>query len=135
MKAMRAMKKKAVSKIAQGQVCKVGRLQGHQGQDQLWVDQERLDQEQAWQDCDEEAGGQWQEGLRQHQGLDSCCPESQGGFGRQRLRCSEEGNSSVQEGQGALPVSNTLEHTKASARGVGMSTPLERRCFGLYDVR
>merc|ERR1711924_299687 len=36
---------------------------------------------------------------------------------------------SLQEGQGALPM-NMHEHAKASAQGVGMSTPLERRCVG-----
>merc|ERR1711977_418701 len=90
--------------------------------------------EQDCEDCEQEAVGSWQEGLRQHQGLDCCRPEGQEGFGRQGLRRSEEGNSSLQEGQGALPVSSTHEHTKASAQGVGMSTPLERSCFGWYDV-
>merc|ERR1711918_213074 len=87
-----------------------------------------------WQDCEQEAVGKWQEGLRPHQGLDCCCPEGQEGFGRQGLRCNQEGNSSLQEGQGALPVSSTQKHTKASAQGVGMSTPLERSCFDLNDV-
>merc|ERR1711977_508625 len=109
-------------------------LPWHQSQDLHRLDQERLDQEQAWQDCDQEAGCQWQEGLRQHQGLDCCSPEGQEGIGRQGLRRSEEGNSSLQEGQGALPVSSIHEHTEASAQGVGMSTPLERSCLGWYGV-
>merc|ERR1712139_12671 len=88
----------------EGQACKVGGLPWHQGQDLLWIVQERLDQEQEWQNCEQEAVGTGQEGLRQHQGLDCCCPEGQEGFGRQGLRRSEEGNSSLQEGQGALPV-------------------------------
>merc|ERR1719454_205857 len=100
----------------------------------FWTDQDRLDEEQEWQDCEQEVVGSWQEGLRQHQGLDCCCPEGQEGFGRQGLRRSEEGNASLQEGQGALPVSSTRKHTKASAQGVGMSTPLERSCFDLNDV-
>merc|ERR1712124_111474 len=118
----------------EGQTCKVGGLPWHQGQDLLWTVQDRLDQEQEWQDCEQEDVGKGQEGLRPHQGLDCCCPEGQEGFGRQGLRRSEEGNSSLQEGQGALPVSSIHEHTKASAQGVGMSTPLERSCFDLNDV-
>merc|ERR1712118_395554 len=51
-------------------------------------------------------------GLRQHQGLDCCCPEGQEGFGHQGLRRSEEGNSSLQEGQGALPVSKLPTYMK-----------------------
>merc|ERR1711924_551004 len=90
----------------QGQSCQVCCFPWHQGEDNRWYDQIRSDQEQEWQDCEQEAVGQWQEGLRQHQGLDCCC----------------------QEGQGALPVSSTWKHTKASAQGVGMSTPLERSC-------
>merc|ERR1712139_291779 len=118
----------------EGQTCKVGGFQWHQGEDPHWLEEERLDQEQDWQDCEQEAVGKRQEGLRQHQGLDGCCPEGQEGFGRQGLRRGEEGNSSLQEGQGALPVSSTHEHTKASAQGVGMSTPLERSCFDWNDV-
>merc|ERR1719399_412952 len=122
----------------EGQDGKVSGLPWHQGQDRFWTVQDRLDEEQEWQDCKQEAVGSWQEGLRQHQGLDCCCPEGQEGFGRQGLRRSEEGNASLQEGQGALPVSSTRKHTKASAqgvgKGVGMSTPLERSCFDLNDV-
>merc|ERR1719201_679939 len=95
MKAMRAMKKKAVSKIAKGKIKGSG-LPWHQGQDRFWTCQDRFDEEQKWQDCEQEAVGSWQEGLRQHQGLDCCCPEGQEGFGRQGLRRSEEGNSSLQ---------------------------------------
>merc|ERR1712124_215226 len=76
----------------------------------------------------EETGGR-QEGFCPHQGLDYCCAEGQEGFGREGLRCNQEGFSSLQESQGALPVS-VHEHAKASAQGVGMSTPFERRCFG-----
>merc|ERR1712124_43550 len=93
----------------EGQTRKVGGLPWHQGQDLLWTVQDRLDQEQEWQDCEQEDVSKGQEGLRPHQGLDCCCPEGQ-------------------EGQGALPVSSTHKHTKASAQGVGMSTALERSC-------
>merc|ERR1719201_688461 len=118
----------------QGQSCQISCFPWHQGEDNRWYDQIGSDQEQEWQDCEQEAVGKWQEGFRPHQGLDCCCPEGQEGFGRQGLRRSEEGNSSLQEGQGALPVSSTREHTKASAQGVGMSTPLERSCFDWNDV-
>merc|ERR1711959_572048 len=60
-----------------------------------------------------------------HQGLDYCCPEGQEGFGPEGLRRNQEGLSSLQEGQGTLPV-NIREHAEAAAQGVGMSTPLER---------
>merc|ERR1712224_879097 len=66
-----------------------------------------------------------------HQGLDYCCPEGQEGFGPEGLRHNQEGLSSLQEGQGTLPV-NIREHAEAAAQGVGMSTPLERSCFGWY---
>merc|ERR1711924_536651 len=118
----------------EGQARKVGGLPWYQGQDVLWIVQDRLNQEQEWQGCEQEDVCTWQEGLCAHQGLDCCCPEGQEGFGREGLRRSEEGNSSLQEGQGALPVSSTRNHTKASAQGVGMSTPLERSCFDLNDV-
>merc|ERR1711981_689510 len=98
----------------EGQDGKVSGLPWHQGQDRFWTCQDRFDEEQEWQDCEQEAVGSWQEGLRQHQGLDCCCPEGQEGFGRQGLRRSEEGNASLQEGQGALPVSSTHEHTNPS---------------------
>merc|ERR1719201_3315896 len=66
-----------------------GSHEGHacyEGEGSRWYDQIRSDQEQDWQDCEQEAVGKWQEGLRQHQGLDCCCPEGQEGFGRQGLR-------------------------------------------------
>merc|ERR1712124_175410 len=101
----------------QGQNGEVSCLPWHQGQDLICRDQEER--------------GSWQKGLRQHQGLDYCRAEGQEGFGREGLRRSKEGISSLQESQGALPV-NIREHAEASAQGVGMSTPLERSCFGWY---
>merc|ERR1719399_2521454 len=74
----------------EGQDGKVSGLPWHQGQDRFWTVQDRLDEEQEWQDSEQEAVSSWQEG--------------QEGFGRQGLRRSEEGNASLQEGQGALPV-------------------------------
>merc|ERR550537_907380 len=51
------------------------------------------------------------------------------GIGSQGLCRNQEGLCSLQEGQGALPM-NMHEHAKASAQGVGMSTPFERSCVG-----
>merc|ERR1711907_520401 len=113
----------------QGQACEAGGFQRHQGEDYVWLEEERFDQKQERQDCEQEAICQWQEGLRQHQGLDSCGPEGQESFGCQGLHRCEEGKCSLQEGQGALSVS-IYEHLKATAQGVGMSTPFERRSFG-----
>merc|ERR1712118_435324 len=100
-----------------------------QGQDLRWFDFVRLDQELPWQDCEQEGIPTGQE-EQLHQGLDYCRPEGQEGFGPEGLCRNQEGLSSLQEGQGTLPVSIN-EHGKASARGVGMSTPLERRSFAL----
>merc|ERR1719158_2509199 len=59
-----------------------------------------------------------------------CCRhQGKEGIGSQGLCRNREGLFSLQEGQGALPM-NMHEHAKASAQGVGMSTPLERRCVG-----
>merc|ERR1712224_738117 len=110
------------------------RLPWHQRQDLHWLEKDRLDQEQARQSCEQEAGCQRQEGLCQHQGLDCCRPEGQESFGCQGLCRSKEGTSSLHQGQGALPVSNIHAHTESSAQGVGMSTPFECSCFGWYDV-
>merc|ERR1712118_100627 len=128
MKAMRAMKKKAVSKIGKGSC-----LPWHQGEDLHWLDQERLGPEQAWQGRDQEAARRWQEELRQHQGLDRRRPEGQEGSRRQGLHGSEEGHSSLQRGQGALSVS-IRKQTNASAQDVGMSTTFERHRLGCYLV-
>merc|ERR1719158_1954347 len=47
----------------EGQDGKVSGLPWHQGQDRFWTVQDRLDEEQEWQDCEQEAVGSWQEGL------------------------------------------------------------------------
>merc|ERR1711924_100328 len=114
----------------QGQSCQISCFPWHQGEDNRWYDQIRSDEEQEWQDCEQEAIGKWQEGLRPHQGLDCRCSEGQEGFGCEGLRCNQEGLSSLQEVQGTLPVSVHRRYAKASAQGVGMSTPFERRRFG-----
>merc|ERR1711985_223659 len=100
----------------QGQDGQGSRLPWQQGEDRRWHDQIRFDQEQVRQDREQEAIP-----LRQEEQL------------HQGLRCDQEGLRSLQEGQGTLPVS-MHRHAKASAQGVGMSTPLERRRLGQYDV-
>merc|ERR1712146_323255 len=89
---------------------------GHQGEDSHWLDQIRFDQEQVWQDCEQEAIRLGQE-EQLHQGLDYCSPEGQEGFGPQGLRCDQEGLSSLQKGQGILPVSTRRCQGFSSGRG------------------
>merc|ERR1719316_2116852 len=89
----------------QGQVGEVGGVQRQQGEDLHWLEEERPDQKQEWQGCEQEAIYKWQEELRQHQGLDRRCAEGPQGAWCQGLCRSQEGHSSLQEGQGALPVS------------------------------
>merc|ERR1711977_409999 len=108
----------------QGQNGKGIGLPWFQGQDRGWYDCRLLDQEQARQDREQEEVGVWQEeclDCRRHQGKE--------GIGSQGLCRNQEGLCSLQEGQGALPM-NMHEHAKASAQGVGMSTPFERRYVG-----
>merc|ERR1711869_186806 len=121
MKAMKAMKKKAVSKIAKSKNAKAVVFHGTKEKTLSGLTKADLIKNKK------KLGRQ--EGFCPHQGLDYCCAEGQEGFGREGLRCNQEGFSSLQESQGALPVS-VHEHAKASAQGVGMSTPFERRCFG-----
>merc|ERR1712182_33348 len=98
--------------------------EGHEGEDRERYDSCLLDQEQERQDREQEKVGVWQE-----ERLDCCCHQGKEGIGSQGLCRNQEGLRSLQEGQGALPM-NMHEHAKASAQGVGMSTPLERRCVG-----
>merc|ERR1712224_204573 len=102
MKAMKAMKKKTVSKIAKGRMAKVLVFRGTK---------------------EKTVGGMTAASL------DCCRHQGKEGIGSQGLCRNQEGLCSLQEGQGALPM-NMHEHAKASAQGVGMSTPLERRCVG-----
>merc|ERR1711904_642985 len=76
-----------------------------QGEDRRWLDQNRFGAEQAWKDREQEAPCTWQEGIRQHQGLDSSSPEGKEGTQREGFRCCQEGFSSLQEGQGVLQLS------------------------------
>merc|ERR1712139_529396 len=108
----------------QGQNGKSIGLSRFQGQDRGWYDCRLLDQEQAWQSREQEKVSVWQE-----EPLDCCRHQGKEGIGSQGLCRNQEGLCSLQEGQGALPM-NMHEHAKASAQGVGMSTPFERRCVG-----
>merc|ERR1719335_1209296 len=109
----------------QGQNGKGIGLPWFQGEDRGWYDCRLFDQEQERQDREQEKVSVWQEEC-----LDFRCDEGKEGIGPQGLRRNQEGLCSLQEGQGALSV-NIHEHASASAQGVGMSTPFERRCFGL----
>merc|ERR1711924_387113 len=123
MKAMGVMKKKTVSKIAKGRMAKVLVFRG--SKEKTWgYDSCLLDQEQERQDREQEEVGVWQE-----ERLDCCRHQVKEGIGSQGLCRNQEGLCSLQEGQGALPM-NMHEHAKASAQGVGMSTPFERSCVG-----
>merc|ERR1712118_151758 len=95
-----------------------------QGEDCRWLDRDFFDEEQVWQDREQE-----EVCLCQEEHLDCCHPEGPEGFGPEGLRRNQEGLRALQEGQGTLSVS-IHEHAEASAKGVGMSTPLERRRFG-----
>merc|ERR1712084_127378 len=54
------------------------------------------------QDREQEGICSWQEGLRSHQGLDHRSDSCEKGLGLDRLRRSEEGDSALQEGEGAV---------------------------------
>merc|ERR1719456_1688848 len=99
MKAMRAMKKKTVSKIAKGKNGKGNGLPWFQGKDRRWNDCFFPDQEQAWQDREQEEVRLWQE-----ESLDCRRDQGKEGIGSQGIRRNQEGLRSLQEGQGALPV-------------------------------
>merc|ERR1712224_893616 len=59
-----------------------------------------------------------------------CCPEGQEGFGRQGLRRSEEGNPSLQEGQGTLPVSMHMSIPRLQLRAWGCLRPWSAVALG-----
>merc|ERR1712224_60090 len=109
--------------MGEGQIRKVSCLPWHQGEDHLWLDQDRFVQEQTWQDREQGECSTWQEAIRQHQGLDCCRPEGQEGFGCQGLRRHQEGLSSLQEGQGALPVSMNKYLPRLQLRAWGCLRP------------
>merc|ERR1711924_434695 len=89
----------------QGQDGQVRGLPWIKGKDRRWLDQDRLGGEQAWKDREQEEPCTWQEDVRQHQGLDRSSPEGKEGTQREGLRRCQEGNSSLQEGQGVLRLS------------------------------
>merc|ERR1712097_149801 len=90
--------------MGKGQPCQIGRLPWNQGEDGRWLDPERLGEEQARKDCEQEGYGSWQEALCQHQGLDCRRPEGQEGTWCEGLRRCQEGHSSLQQGQGVLQL-------------------------------
>merc|ERR1712054_673253 len=85
-----------------GQVCG---FPGNQGKDPWWLDQVRFGAEQARKDCDQEASCSRQEGVCQHQGLDSSSPEGKEGTECEGLRRCQEGYSSLQQGQRVVQLS------------------------------
>merc|ERR1711907_554522 len=89
----------------QGQNGQVSGFPWIQGEDHRWLDCKRLGSEQAWKDCEQEELCEWQEAVRQHQGLDCSSPEGKEGTQREGLRRCQEGFSSLQEGQGVLQLS------------------------------
>merc|ERR1712146_493097 len=96
----------------QGEVRTVGCVPWQQGEDPRGPEEDRPDEEQDREDREQE--GQWQEGLRPHQGLDRGCAEGAQGAWRQRLPGGEEGLAALQEGQGALWPVNTAALERVS---------------------
>merc|ERR1712146_794676 len=99
-------------------------------QDPIRSEEERPYQEQAWQDREQE-----EEPEQQVQPMARSREEGPRGTEDQGLLCYQEGHAPLQEGQGAVcpvrkcislqqVVSSSIEHVTASARAVGMSTPL-----------
>merc|ERR1712124_238465 len=78
-----------------GPLCQVCRLPWIQGEDRRRFDQGRFGEEQEWKDCEQEGFGTWQEGLRQHQGLDYGRAKGQEGSWSEGLRRCQEGQSSL----------------------------------------
>merc|ERR1712182_153227 len=93
---MKAMKKKSVSKIAKG-VCKGHGAAWQQGEDRRWLDCQRLVQEQARQDCEQE-----EHGSGKQESMDAGCCEGTQGLEDHRLCCGQEGHASVRQGEGVF---------------------------------
>merc|ERR1711945_82431 len=107
MGAMKAMKKKSVSKDAKGVMAKAMVLR-KQGEDCWWLDCEGPHQEQVRQDCQQEEVCAWQEVP-----MDSGRREGTQGPEDHWLRCHQEGLPAVRQGKGVLqPVSATLSHLR-----------------------
>merc|ERR1711924_242648 len=128
MKAMKAMKKKAVSKIAKGKLAKLVVFNGTKEKTYTGLKKSDLTKSKSGKIVSKKQSANGKKAYAHIKGW-TVRPEGQEGLGCQGLRCSEEGNCSLQEGQGALPVS-ICKRLKATAQGVGMSTPFERRSFG-----
>merc|ERR1711924_344375 len=133
MKAMRAMKKKAVSKIAKGKMARSVVFRGTKAKTASGLAKTDLMKSESGKIVSKKQSAAGKKAYANIKGW-TVAVQKASRLWRQGLRRSEEGNASLQEGQGALPVSSTRKHTKASAQGVGMSTPLERSCFDLNDV-
>merc|ERR1712224_854728 len=69
-------------------------LQGPDGQDNIWLEKERLHQEQAWQGREQETAC-----LGSETTMDGRCDRSTEGVEHQGLCSGEEGHAIVQEGQ------------------------------------
>merc|ERR1712146_388179 len=123
MKAMKAMKKKAVSKIAKGRFAKVVVFRGSKAKTSGGLTSSDLIKNSRGKIVSKKHPNGPRRTTTSRAGLlpsrrpGRLWPE---GFCR-----NQEGLSSLREGQGTLPVSiQCHDHGKASARGVGMSTPL-----------
>merc|ERR1712130_832827 len=100
---MKAMKKKAVSKIAKGTMAKYAVFSGTKAKTSTGLTKSDLTQSKSGKiEQEEERPGQ--EGVCADQGLDSCCSEGKEGSGREGFRRCQ-GHPALQEGKGALPVS------------------------------
>merc|ERR1711904_340316 len=75
--------KEASEQDRKGQACQVLRLPWQQGEDRWWLEEDRLGEEQAWKDCEQEKCGGWQEGLQKRPGLDCSCRKGQEGTWRE----------------------------------------------------
>merc|ERR1712118_371034 len=86
--------------------CQASRLCWQDRQDQDWAESDRLQEEQGWPSREQE--GQRQSQVRSGP-LDCSSPEGSQSSERQGFRGCQEGHSTLQEGQGVLPVSNLRE--------------------------
>merc|ERR1719261_1955982 len=94
MKAMKAMKKKTVSKIARGPDGICHGAPRKQGQDRWWLDRKGLDQEQEWQDREQDG-----ERTRQEAPMDGGCREGAQGLEDHRILRDQEGHTLVRKGK------------------------------------
>merc|ERR1712093_415805 len=133
MKAMKAMAKKAVSKIAKGKMARSVVFRGTKEKTATGMTKGDLIKNSRGKIVSKKqsalAKKRYATGIK---GWVVAVQKARKALG-EGLRCNQEGLSSLQKGQGTLPVS-VHHHAEASAQGVGMSTPFERRRFGEYDA-